>query len=737
MSITFYEHSKTFRLDTRDSSYLMTISKYGDLLHLYYGDRIPDEDLSYLIELRDRGFSPNPHEAGNDRTFSLDFLPQEFSTSDSGDYRVESIGVRNADGSRIFAGKAAGHTIYSGKYKVPGMPSVRALEGEGTDTLEIRLKDAASGVSVVLYYGVFEEKNVITRAVRVVNEGEGPIRLEKLMSVTLDFKEANYDWITLDGRHMMERHPSRSAIRNGVQSVGSTRGSSSHQHNPFVILCEKTADEDRGRCYGCSFVYSGNFLAEAERDQYRQLRLNMGIHPTNFEFRLEPGEDFFSPEAVLAYSGNGLTGLSHIYHRLYRENLGTSPYRKLPRPVVINSWEAAYFDFDEEKLLNIARESLDMGVELFVLDDGWFGKRDDDCSGLGDWKVNRHKLKGGLSGLSEQIHEMGLKFGLWVEPEMVSEDSDLFREHPDWHLGIKGRPATRGRYQLVLDLSRKDVCDYIIDSLNRILDEARIEYIKWDLNRNITDVWSGQTDKERQGEVMHRYMLGLYRIMDEVILTHPDVLFCGCSGGGGRFDPAMLYYQPQIWCSDNTDAINRLKIQYGTSFVYPISSLEAHVSICPNHQTGRTVSLATRGIVASGGILGYELNSTVLDREEKELCRKQVEAYKENYALIADGDYYRLTSPFENHYVTAWQHVSANRTQALVSLVLTDTEGNDGQLYLKLKGLKKEAFYRINGDEERRYSGAVLMNAGLPIPGTLKQYEGIQFKLQQIMEGTL
>ena len=645
--------------------------------------------------------------------------------------------MRNADGSRIFAGKASGHAIYSGKYKVPGMPSVRALPEEGTDTLEIRLRDAASGVSVILYYGVFEEKNVITRAVQVVNEGDGPIRLEKIMSATVDFKESGYDWITLDGRHMMERHPCRQAISNGIQSVGSTRGSSSHQHNPFVILCEKNADEDRGRCYGFSLIYSGNFLAEAERDQYRQLRINMGINPVNFEFKLEPGESFSAPEVVLAYSRRGLTGLSHIYHRLYRENLSLSPYTKMPRPIVINSWEAAYFDFDEEKLLSIARESLDMGVELFVLDDGWFGKRDDDCSGLGDWRVNLHKLKHGLSGLSEQIHEMGLKFGLWVEPEMVSEDSDLFREHPDWYLGIKGRPATRGRYQLVLDLSRKDVCDYIIDSLNRILLEARIEYIKWDMNRNITDVWSGQTDEERQGEVMHRYILGLYRIMDEVVLTHPDVLFCGCSGGGGRFDPAMLYYQPQIWCSDNTDAINRLKIQYGTSFVYPVSSMEAHVSICPNHQTGRTVSLKTRGIVASDGILGYELNSTVLSREEKELCRKQADFYKENYHLIADGDYYRLTSPFENHYVTAWQHVSADKTEALVSLVLTDIEGNDGQLYLKLKGLKKEAFYEIEGNGGTPHSGAALMYAGLPIPGELKQYEGIQFRLRQKTEETV
>lgn len=734
MSITFYEHSKTFRLDTRDSSYLMMISRYGDLLHLYYGDRIPDEDLSYLIELRDRGFSPNPHEAGNDRTFSLDFLPQEFSTSDSGDYRVESIGVRNSDGSRIFAGKTAEHRVYRGKYKVPGMPSVRAIPGETADTLEICLKDAASGVSVILYYGVFEEKNVITRTVQVVNEGNDSIRLEKIMSATVDFKTSNYDWITLDGRHTMERHPCRQAVRNGVQSVGSTRGSSSHQHNPFVILCEKNADEDRGRCYGYSLIYSGNFLAEAERDQYRQLRVNIGINPINFEFRLEPGESFFAPEAVLAYSGQGLTGLSHIYHRLYRENLGTSPYLKAPRPIVINSWEAAYFDFDEEKLLNIARESLDMGVELFVLDDGWFGKRDDDCSGLGDWKVNPQKLGSGLSGLSEKIHEMGLKFGLWVEPEMVSEDSDLFREHPDWHLGIKGRPATRGRYQLVLDLSRKDVCDYIIDSLNRILDESRIEYIKWDLNRNITDVWSGQADKERQGEVMHRYVLGLYRIMDEVILAHPDVLFCGCSGGGGRFDPAMLYYQPQIWCSDNTDAINRLKIQYGTSFIYPVSSMEAHVSICPNHQTGRSVSLKTRGIVAGDGILGYELNSMVLSREEKALCREQVKFYKKSYDLIADGDYYRLTNPFENRYVTAWQHVSRDKKTALVGLVLTDIEGNDGQLYLKLKGLKKEAFYVIEGNGGRRYSGAALMYAGIPIPGELKQYEGIQFMLRQITE---
>lgn len=731
MSVRYIESKKTFLLQTKNSTYQMKVSDYGYLLHLYYGERLEDEDLSYLIQLQDRGFSPNPNEAGNDRTFSLDFLPQEFSSDGSCDYRLSSIEVKNGDGSYAFVGKVAKHEIYAGKYSLAGLPSLWGTEKDRVDTLEIWLTDPATQLTVVLCYSVFEEKDIITRAVKVFNESEDTIYLNRIMSLTMDFMDSDYDFIHFDGRHTMEREWSRNPLAYGIQNVGSFRGASSHQHNPFTILCERGASEDDGRCYGFSFVYSGNFMCKVEKDQYDQTRIVMGIHPKHFSYQLKPGERFTAPEVVLAYSGEGLTHLTHLYHRVYRENLCKSPYVKKERPILINSWEAAYFDFDEAKLLKIAKEAVDMGVELFVLDDGWFGNRNDDNAALGDWDVNTAKLPQGLSGLSEEIHKMGLKFGLWIEPEMVSENSELYRKHPDWCLQMPRRQPSRGRYQLVLDLSREDVRDYIVASINGVLDSARIEYVKWDMNRFITDAWSAIAEKEKQGEIYHRYILGLYDIMNRIILTHPEILFCGCSGGGGRFDPGMLYYQPQIWCSDNTDAVCRLKIQYGTTFVYPVSAMESHVSVCPNHQTGRTVPLGTRGVTAMDGILGYELDSTKLTKEEKRICREQVEAYKKNYPLIVYGDYYRLTNPYTFSEYVAWEHVSPGRDEALISLVLTEKEANDAQRYVKAKGLNPRMQYRVDG-MEGSLSGQALMSAGLPVPGNLLQYESVQYHIRAL-----
>lgn len=731
MSVRYIESKKTFLLQTKNSTYQMKVSDYGYLLHLYYGERLEDEDLSYLIQLQDRGFSPNPNEAGNDRTFSLDFLPQEFSSDGSCDYRLSSIEVKNGDGSYAFVGKVAKHEIYAGKYSLAGLPSLWGTEKDRVDTLEIWLTDPATQLTVVLCYSVFEEKDIITRAVKVFNESEDTIYLNRIMSMTMDFMDSDYDFIHFDGRHTMEREWSRNPLAYGIQNVGSFRGASSHQHNPFTILCERGASEDDGRCYGFSFVYSGNFMCKVEKDQYDQTRIVMGIHPKHFSYQLKPGERFTAPEVVLAYSGEGLTHLTHLYHRVYRENLCKSPYVKKERPILINSWEAAYFDFDEAKLLKIAKEAVDMGVELFVLDDGWFGNRNDDNAALGDWDVNTAKLPQGLSGLSEEIHKMGLKFGLWIEPEMVSENSELYRKHPDWCLQMPRRQPSRGRYQLVLDLSREDVRNYIVASINGVLDSARIEYVKWDMNRFITDAWSAIVEKEKQGEIYHRYILGLYDIMNRIILTHPEILFCGCSGGGGRFDPGMLYYQPQIWCSDNTDAVCRLKIQYGTTFVYPVSAMESHVSVCPNHQTGRTVPLETRGVTAMDGILGYELDSTKLTKEEKQICREQVKAYKKNYPLIVCGDYYRLTNPYTFSEYVAWEHVSPGRDEALISLVLTEKEANDAQRYVKAKGLNPRMQYRVDG-MEGSLSGQALMSAGLPVPGNLLQYESVQYHIRAL-----
>lgn len=729
MSIRFSEKANTFSLQTKNTTYIMSKSKYGYLLHMYYGTRLEDEDLDYLIQMQDRGFSPNPNEVGNDRTFSLDVLPQEFSSDGICDYRISSLEVKNGDGSCAFSGKVTDYRIYPGKYEVEGMPSLWAADGDTVDTLEIRLTDRATDLNVLLCYSVFEEKDIITRTVRGINEGSETVFLNRVMSVTMDFFDSDYDFIHFDGRHMMERGLTRVPLAYGVQSVGSSRGASSHQHNPFAILCSHDATEDHGLCYGFSFVYSGNFLCEVEKDQYDQTRLTMGIHPKYFSWRLKAGESFQAPETVLACSDSGFAHLSHLYHRIFRENLCKSPLAALPRQIVINSWEATYFDFNEEKLLRIAEASKKMGAELFVLDDGWFGNRNDDCCGLGDWVVNTGKLEHGLDGLADRICEMGLKFGLWVEPEMISENSDLYRAHPDWCLQMPRRPVTRGRYQLVLDLSRQDVRDYIIDFMDAILSAVKVSYIKWDMNRNITDAWSAIAETDMQGEIYHRYMLGLYQILDRLVFTHSDVLFVGCSGGGGRFDPGMLYYHPQIWCSDNTDAISRLKIQYGTSFAYPISTMESHVSVCPNHQTGRTVPLLTRGIVAMDGILGFELDATKLTEEELKICRRQADEYKKFYPLIANGDYYRLTNPYEDTYLTVWEHVSADHNKALISVVLTDKEGNAPQHYIKVKGLSPKKYYRIDR-LAGRYSGQLLMSAGLPVPHTLGQYDAVQYYLE-------
>ena len=731
MAVRYNAETKTFLLETERSSYIMKVSRYGHLLHLYYGSRVPDEDLDYLLTYCDRGFSPNPYEAGNDRTYSLDFLPQEFSTVRGGDYRSPSVELIWGEGGTAFCGKVDGYEIKKGACAISGMPGLWGIPGERVETLEICLTDPVSRVEARLSYAVFEEKDVIARSVRLVNRGENPVRLERLMSATLDFRNSDYDLIYFTGRHAMEREFRRISVEDGVHSIGSSRGASSHQYNPFAVVCEKDCGEDRGWCWGISLVYSGNFLIEAEKDQYSQLRVNAGINPMGFSFLVDPGREFQAPQAVLAWSDQGFTGLSHIYHRIFRENLCRSPFRNRPRPVLLNSWEAAYFDFDDEKLLDIAREAADLGVELFVLDDGWFGNRDSDSAGLGDWTVNQEKIRTGIQELSREIHRMGMQFGIWVEPEMVSEDSELYRKHPDWCLREPGRPPVRGRYQLVLDLSRRDVCEYLIGAMNGLLKTARIEYVKWDMNRSLAEAWSALLGAKRQGEVLHRYVLGLYYVMDQVILKNPEILFCGCSGGGGRYDPAMLYYQPQIWCSDNTDAVNRLKIQYGTSFAYPLSSLEAHVSVCPNHITGRSVPLKTRGIVAMDGVFGYELDPRKLSPEEKEECRRQIQFYKKYSKVILDGDYYRLANPYENPHFTAWQQVSRDQKKALVSIVATDREGNGPQRFVKLKGLREDACYRIEG-QKGRFSGKLLMSAGIPVPCGLGEYEGIQLGLRMV-----
>ena len=730
MGIVFNSTTKTITLHTKNTSYQMKIGNLDYLLHLYYGPSISDADMSYQIMQYDRGFSGNPYESRNARTFSLDAQPQEFSTQQQGDFRTTSIEVVNSDGSYSFHGKVTGHQITDGKYRLDTLPATFQTEKDTASTLEVTLLDAVSNVEVTLLYSVFEETDMITSAVRVKNLGSEAIHLKKIMSLCLDFLNgADMDLVSLPGRYGQERQVERQHMTHHIHTIGSVRGSSSHQQNPFLILCGRDATEDYGRCYGFSLMYSGNFLAEAELDQYDQLRLVMGINPKQFVYELKPQEVFEGPEVVMAFTEHGFTGLSHLYHDFYRTNLCASKFvTEVQRPVLINSWEAAFMDFDDVKLVNIAKAAKNMGVDLLVMDDGWFGKRDDDNSGLGDWYVNEDKIKCGLHRLVEQINELDMKFGIWFEPEMVSEDSNLYRTHPEWVMQIPGRHAVRSRNQLALDMSRRDVQDYLIKSINSILDDADIYYVKWDINRSLADIWSNELPGERQGEVYHRYILGLYRVMDKIIKTHPDILFEGCSGGGGRYDPGMLHYYPQYWVSDNNNPIDRLKLHYGTSFVYPTCTMGAHIS-----DSGKFIPLETKAVVAMCGTFGYELDATHLNKKQQKICRKQSNLFRKYYHIIFKGDYYRLTNPFEPGNMTAWQHVTKNKKESLISVVVTNLTCNGPQEYIRAKGLLPNALYRVNGTEEV-HSGAALMNAGLPIPREVPEYTSFQFHLTRTRE---
>lgn len=728
--ITFNEKTGVFLLRTKNSMYQMQVGEYDTLLHLYYGAEVGDTEISHRIVKRDRGFSGNPYEAGLDRGFSLDTLPQEYSASGNGDYRINALELELANGCSTANLKYEFYTVREGKYALEGLPAMFGNKEEA-QSLEIVLGDRGSGVKVHLLYGVFPELDVITRAVRIENTQEEPVTVRRAMSLELDLEQRELDLIHFYGKHCMERQMERVPVEHGIRSVGSRRGSSSHHYNPFVILCDREATEKQGECFGFAFVYSGNHCCEIERDQTEQVRLTMGIHPYHFAYTLGKGESFQAPEVIMAYSQEGLGKLSRIYHDAFRQNLIRSKYVEQPRPILVNNWEATYFDFNEEKIFAIAKEAKEIGLDMFVLDDGWFGKRDDDFRALGDWYVNEEKLKGGLPALSEKIHGLGLKFGLWIEPEMVNEDSDLYRAHPDWAFEIPGRRPNRSRNQLNLDISRKEVRDYVMGQIFEVLDACKVDYIKWDMNRSVDNVYSNALPKERQGEVYHRYVLGVYDMMERLVQRYPDLLFENCSGGGGRFDAGMLYYSPQIWCSDNTDAVDRLKIQYGTSFAYPPSTMGAHVSVCPNHQTGRTTPFETRAVVAGAGTFGYELDLMKMTDEEKTLAKEQIQEYKAIEGLVQCGDYYRLTNPFENRNHVLWQFVSKDKKETIVRGVQLHNEGNPAIYLIRLDGLDAKKHYE-DAETGKVYTGAALMKAGLPVlPGT-GDYQPLKYHFRAV-----
>ena len=729
MSIIYNEKKRTFTLHTASTAYQLKIGNLGYVKHLYYGAPICDEDMVYLIRQYDRGFSGNPYDSLRERTFSLDAQPQEFTTQQQGDFRISSIAVRNSDGSFSFNGRYLSHSLHKGPFTLTGLPTPFATDNDTVDTLELTLEDAVSKVQVTLLYSVFEEADIIMRAARVHNAGGKTVHLERIMSFNMDFLNGkDMDLISLPGRYGQERQVERQPMTHHVHKVRSGRGISSHQQNPFVALAEKTATEDFGSCYGFALMYSGSFTAEAELDQYDQLRLVMGINDSMFHYPVAPGEDFDTPAVLMTYSHQGLTGMSHKYHRFFRTNMNKSKFiSDVRRPVLINTWEAAFFDFDDVKLVEIAKAAKDMGVEMIVMDDGWFGKRDDDNSGLGDWYVNEKKIRCGLDERVRQINDLGMKFGIWFEPEMVSEDSDLFRAHPDWVMAIPGRHAVRSRNQLVLDVGRKEVQDYIIESVNRILDSANIYYMKWDINRAVTDLWSNALPGDRQGEVSHRYVLGLYRILDGIVKTHPDIMFEGCAGGGGRFDPAMLTYFTQYWSSDNTKPLDNLKLHYGSSFLYPVCSMGAHVS-----DASPMVPFETKAAIAMCGTFGYELDATKMKKREIRACKKMSDLYHKYYDLNFFGDYYRLSDPFKPVNLVAWESVAADRSEALVTIVTVGLTVNGPQEYIKLKGLDPDRMYKMKYDgRDLKLSGAALMNGGIPVPREVPAFTSFIYHLTE------
>lgn len=722
MGIYYQQENRIFTLHTTHTTYQMKVDAFGFLLHMYYGGKISG-NMDYLLTYYDRGFSGNPFDVGADRTYSLDVLPQEYPVMGMGDYRNSALIIRNGDESECCDLRYKSHRIYKGKYGLKGLPAVYASEDEA-QTLEILLEDSASGVQVKLLYGVLEKEDIITRSAEISNCGTAGIVVEKAASACLDFVTGDYDLLSFWGRHVMERNLQRREIAHGSFGIGSRRGTSSHQYNPAVILAGKNTTEEHGNCYGLVFVYSGNFMCEAEKDQFEQTRVLMGLHSDLFHYSLEPGETLTVPETILGYTDKGLGQLSILFHRCIMEHICRGRYRDLPRPVILNSWEAAYFDFDGETICGLAKDAAALGIDMVVMDDGWFGKREDDNSGLGDWQVNQRKLGCTLKELTEKVNGFGVKFGLWIEPEMVSEDSSLYREHPDWALQTPGRKPVRGRNQLVLDFTRKDVRDAVFKAICGVLDQGNIEYIKWDMNRSISDVYSMQ---DKQGKVAYDYVLGVYDFLEKLIKRYPDMLIEGCSGGGGRFDAGMLYYTPQIWCSDNTDALDRVLIQYGTSFLYPVAAVGAHVSAVPNHQTGRGVSLHTRGVTAMAGAFGYELDPGELTDEERDEIRRQIRQYKKHEELIRKGDYFRLSDPFQDTYA-AWQFTSKDKDRVLLNVVMLEVHGNMPVTYVKLRGLQGDMVYE-DVDTGKRYYGSALMEAGMPMPMEPGEYLAWQVEL--------
>ena len=711
MAIVFLKESRCFHLYNNEVSYIIRIMENEQLEQFYYGKRIHDrEDFTYLHEECMRSqMSINVPEPG---ILSMQYTKQEFPTYGTGDYRSPALTVRQENGSEIVDIKNVTHEIYGGKKKHAGLPATYTERQEEATSLAITLHDPVMDTDLVLTYSVYEDYPVITRSARLVQKGDQKIRLEYVMSVAVEFPDMDYEMIHLSGAWARERYVKTRKLEMGTQAVQSLAGTgSSSEQNPFIALKRPHTTEATGEVFGFSFVYSGNFLAQVEVSTYEMTRVMMGINPQGFSWELSRDEEFQTPEVVMVYSDKGLNGMSQAYHRLYRDRLMRGKWRNHARPILLNNWEATYFDFNEEKILNIAKKAKEVGVELFVLDDGWFGKRNKDDSSLGDWVVNEEKIKGGLKNLVDKVTEIGLEFGISFEPEMISPDSNLYKEHPEWAIQIPGREATESRCQYVLDLSRPEVQDYAYESVAKILRSANIKYVKWDMNRQLSDLGSTYLDEDSQQELFHRYMLGMYAMQERLVQEFPDLLLENCSGGGARFDPGMLYYSPQIWCSDDTDATERLEIQEGTALIYPLCAMGAHVSVCPNHTVGRVTPFTTRGHVALAGTFGYELDFSKLLEEESILIPEETAMFHKYLDLIRDGEYYRILSYRENHRSDCWAVASEDKNEVLVTYVQVLAQVNMPSRKVRLRGFDPAKKYRLEGTDEV-YSVEMLMIAG-------------------------
>lgn len=726
--IFFDQQTQTFHLKNNKISYLIGLEENNYLTHLYFGQTLKKYSGGYRYPRTDRSFSPNAPDS-TDRLLSLDTLPLEFPGHGFGDFREPAYNLKLENGSRINDFRYDSYQIIAGKPRLEGLPALYTEAESEAETLIITLKDSVSKLTLNLSYTIYEEYAAIARSTQLINESEEVVEINQLASQSLDFPNRELELIHLNGTWARERQLTREAIQTGIKVLDSKRGSSSHQQNPFVALVDPKTTEFQGEAYGFDLVYSGNHETIVQKDPYDQTRVVMGINSYNFSWQLASGETFQTPEAILVYSASGLNNLSQTYHELFNQRLVRGKYRLQERPTLINNWEATYFDFDEEKIMNIVNEASELGIEMFVLDDGWFGNREDDFTSLGDWVETDGKIACGLEQLANQVHDKGMKFGIWFEPEMISENSELFREHPEWVLGVPNRKRSLGRNQYVLDFSRADVRENIYQQMIAIFDRVPIDYVKWDMNRNMTEVYSILLDADAQGEVAHRYMLGLYGFLEKLTSSYPDILFESCSGGGGRFDAGFLYYMPQTWTSDNTDAVARLKIQYGTSLVYPVSSMGAHVSAIPNHQTGRNTSLEMRGNVAMGGVFGYELDLTQLTQIEKDDIKEQVAFYKKHRQLLQFGTFYRLASPFEGND-TAWMFVSKDQSEAIVFYFRVLAEAAHPLVTLKLAGLAADTDYQL---EEKVIGGDELMALGFYIDSELHgDYATQRFYLKKV-----